>query len=51
MSYALAFKPSSEKELRKLSRDIIPRVVAAIQALGDQLVSVAATTTSRRLAR
>ena len=36
MSYALAFKPSAEKELRKLSRDIIPRVVEAIQGLGDQ---------------
>jgi mRNA interferase RelE/StbE len=36
MSYALAFKPSAEKELRKLSRDIIPRVVAAVQALGEQ---------------
>ena len=36
MSYALAFKPSAEKELRKLSRDVIPRVVAAIQALGEQ---------------
>jgi mRNA interferase RelE/StbE len=36
MSYAQAFKPSAEKELRKLSRDVIPRIVAAIQALGDQ---------------
>jgi mRNA interferase RelE/StbE len=36
MSYALAFKPSAEKELRKLSRDIIPRVVTAIQGLGNQ---------------
>jgi mRNA-degrading endonuclease RelE of RelBE toxin-antitoxin system len=51
MSYALAFKSSAEKELRKLSRDIIPRVVAAIQALGDLLVSFAAKTSSRRLAR
>ena len=36
MSYALAFKPSAEKELRKLSRDAIPRVVAAIRALADE---------------
>ena len=31
MSYALAFKPSAEKELRKLARDAIPRVVDAIR--------------------
>lgn len=36
MSYALAFKPSAEKELRKLPRDMIPRVVAAVRALGDE---------------
>ena len=36
MSHALAFKPSAEKELRKLSRDVIPRIVAAIQALAEQ---------------
>lgn len=36
MSYALAFKPSAEKELRKLSRDAIPRVVDAIRALADE---------------
>jgi mRNA interferase RelE/StbE len=36
MSYALAFKPSAEKELRKLSHDAIPRVVAAIRALAEE---------------
>ena len=36
MSYALAFKPSAEKELRRLSHDVIPRIVAAVQTLGDQ---------------
>lgn len=36
MSYALAFKPSAEKELRKLARDAIPRVVDAIRALADE---------------
>jgi mRNA interferase RelE/StbE len=36
MTYALAFKPSAEKELRKLPRDVIPRVVAAVQALSEQ---------------
>jgi hypothetical protein len=34
MSYALAFKPSAEKELRKLSHGVIPRIVSAIQGLG-----------------
>ena len=33
MSYALAFKPSAEKELRKLPRDVIARVVNAIRML------------------
>lgn len=36
MSYSVAFKPSAEKELRKLRRDMIPTVVAAIRALGDE---------------
>jgi mRNA interferase RelE/StbE len=36
MSYSLAFKPSAEKELRKLHRDTIPRVVQAIRALADE---------------
>jgi mRNA interferase RelE/StbE len=36
MSYALAFKPSAEKELRKLARDAIPRVVDAIHALAEE---------------
>jgi mRNA interferase RelE/StbE len=36
MSYSLAFKPSAEKELRKLSRDVIPRVVAAVRALAEE---------------
>jgi mRNA interferase RelE/StbE len=36
MSYSVAFKPSAEKELRKLRRDMIPAVVAAIRALGDE---------------
>jgi mRNA interferase RelE/StbE len=36
MSYSLAFKPSAEKELRKLSRDAIPRVVTAIRAFAEE---------------
>lgn len=36
MSYSLAFKPSAEKELRKLSGDMIPRVVAVIRALAGE---------------
>ena len=36
MSYALAFKPSAEKELRKLPRDVIARVVSAIRILVEE---------------
>jgi mRNA interferase RelE/StbE len=36
MSNSLGFKPSAERELRKLSRDVIPRVVAAIGALAGE---------------
>jgi mRNA interferase RelE/StbE len=33
MSYALAFKPSAEKELRNLPRDVIARIVPAVRNL------------------
>ena len=36
MSYALAFKSSAEKELRKLPHEAIPRIIATIRALGDE---------------
>lgn len=36
MSYALAFKSSAEKELRKLPRDVIARVVVAVAALASE---------------
>lgn len=35
MSYALAFKPSAEKELRHLPRDVIGRVVQSVRAPAD----------------
>ena len=35
MSYALAFKSSAEKELRKLPDETIPRIIATIRALSD----------------
>ena len=35
MSYALAFKPSAEKELRNLPREMIARIVPAIRELAD----------------
>ena len=36
MSYALAFKSSAEKELRKLPHEAIARIVVTIRALGDE---------------
>ncbi len=35
MSYALAFKPSAEKELRNLPREVIARIVPVLRDLAD----------------
>ncbi len=34
-SYKLEFKPSAERELRKLGKSVIPRITKAIDALAD----------------
>ncbi|MBX2991233.1 MAG: type II toxin-antitoxin system RelE/ParE family toxin [Bacteroidetes bacterium] len=35
VSYRIAFKPSAERELRKLSRSVTPRITKAIEALAN----------------
>ena len=34
-SYRIEWKPSAAKELKRLPRDVIPRIVAAVEALAD----------------